>query len=134
MAKALGVAVVPYSPTGGGLLTGKYAAGVRPEGARFATNRMYQTRYADEAYWSAAEAFVKLAKELGYKPATLAVAWVAAHPAVTSVILGARSVEQLEDTLAAAGRGAQRGDLRARGRADAHAPAGHRPQRGARQD
>jgi len=102
MAQALGLAVVPYSPTAGGMLTGKYAGGVRPEGARFATNKMYQARYAESSYWAAADAFGALASELGHKPATLAVAWVAAHPAVTSVLLGARTAEQLGDTLAAA--------------------------------
>jgi aryl-alcohol dehydrogenase-like predicted oxidoreductase len=102
MARALGVAAVPYSPTAGGLLTGKYRGGDKPEGARLATNKMYQTRYGDETYWTAAEAFTKLAAELGMKPPTLAVAWVAAHPAVTSVLLGARNAEQLGDTLAAA--------------------------------
>jgi aryl-alcohol dehydrogenase-like predicted oxidoreductase len=102
MAQALGLAVVPYSPTAGGLLTGKYAGGGRPEGARFATNEMYQRRYAEPSYWAAAEAFASLASRLGHKPATLAVAWAAAHPAGTSVLLGARSAEQLEDTLAAA--------------------------------
>jgi aryl-alcohol dehydrogenase-like predicted oxidoreductase len=101
MGRALGVAVVPYSPTAGGLLTGKYARGQRPEGARFATNKMYQARYADTSYWEAADAFTALASELGQKPATLAVAWVAAHPAVTSVLLGGRNAEQFVDTLAA---------------------------------
>src|SRR4051794_19856912 len=51
MAQALAVAVVPYSPTAGGLLTGKYRGGVRPDGTRLATNQMYQTRYGDAAYW-----------------------------------------------------------------------------------
>jgi aryl-alcohol dehydrogenase-like predicted oxidoreductase len=102
MAQALGVAVVPYSPTAGGLLTGKYTGGARPEGARFATNKMYQARYAEPSYWAVAEAFATLASQLGHKPATLAVAWTAAHPAVTSVLLGARTADQLEDTLAAA--------------------------------
>jgi aryl-alcohol dehydrogenase-like predicted oxidoreductase len=46
--------------------------------------------------------FVAIAHELGVHPATLAVAWVAAHPAVTAPLLGARSVEQLEPSLAAA--------------------------------
>ncbi len=102
MAQALGVAVVPYSPTAGGILTGKYRQGARPEGARLATNQMYQTRYRDPGYWDAADRFAALAAELGQPPATLAVAWVASHPAVTSVLLGARSVEQLDVTLAAA--------------------------------
>jgi aryl-alcohol dehydrogenase-like predicted oxidoreductase len=102
MAQALGLAVVPYSPTAGGLLTGKYAGGARPAGARFATDTMYQQRYRDPSHWAAADAFVAAARELGHRPATLAVAWAAAHPAVTSVLLGARTPEQLDDTLAAA--------------------------------
>jgi aryl-alcohol dehydrogenase-like predicted oxidoreductase len=102
MAQALGVAVVPYSPTAGGILTGKYRAGARPEGTRLATNQMYQTRYRDSGYWEAADRFAALAAELGQAPATLAVAWVAGQPAVSSVLLGARSVEQLDVTLAAA--------------------------------
>jgi aryl-alcohol dehydrogenase-like predicted oxidoreductase len=101
MAQGLGVAVVPYSPTAGGLLTGKYRGGARPEGARLATNQMYQTRYAETAYWTAADRFSALAGELGHAPATLAVAWTLAHPAVTSVLLGARSVAQLADSLKA---------------------------------
>ncbi len=102
MARALGVAIVPYSPTAGGLLTGKYRGGVRPDGTRLATNQMYQARYGDAGYWDAADRFAALAAELGHSPAALAVAWVAGHPDVTSVLLGARSVEQLDGTLAAA--------------------------------
>lgn len=102
MAQALGLAVVPYSPAAGGLLSGKYSGQARPEDSRFATNAMYQSRYGDPASWSAAEAFVKLAAELGQRPVTLAVAWVASHPAVSSVLMGARSAAQLEDALAAA--------------------------------
>jgi aryl-alcohol dehydrogenase-like predicted oxidoreductase len=102
MAGALGLAVVPYGPTAGGLLTGKYAGRARTDDTRFAANETYQERYRDASNWAAAEAFAKLAAELGHKPAALAVAWVASHPHVTSVLLGARRVEQLDDTLGAA--------------------------------
>lgn len=102
MARALGLAVVPYGPTAGGLLTGKYAGGARPERARLTGDSLYQTRYADSSYWAVADSFAALAAELGHRPATLAVGWVASHPAVTSVLLGARSLDQLNDTLAAA--------------------------------
>src|SRR6185436_6080483 len=88
MAQGLGLACVPYSPLAGGMLSGKYAGGASPAGARFTYNKMYQTRYADQAYWSASEEFGALARELGHAPATLAVAWVASHPGVTSVLLG----------------------------------------------
>jgi aryl-alcohol dehydrogenase-like predicted oxidoreductase len=102
MASALGISVVPYSPTGGGLLTGKYGADKRPSQGRLVDWKMYQTRYADAAYYDIAEKFSALAAELGHHPATLAVAWVASHPAVTSVLIGARNTEQLAPSLAAA--------------------------------
>ncbi|MCA9678637.1 MAG: aldo/keto reductase, partial [Myxococcales bacterium] len=102
MAQALRVAVIPYSPLGGGLLTGKYGVDRRPDAGRLVGNPMYQTRYGDPAVYEAADRMVALAGELGVAPATLAVAWVASHPGVTSVLLGARSVAQLEPSLAAA--------------------------------
>lgn len=102
MAEALGIAVVAYGPTAGGLLTGKYAGHLRPDGTRFGTDTMYQARYEDAANWAAADSFRGLASELGHCPATLAIAWVASHPAVSSVLLGVRNVAQLEENLAAA--------------------------------
>jgi aryl-alcohol dehydrogenase-like predicted oxidoreductase len=101
MAQALGLAVIPYSPTGGGLLTGKYAPGRKPDAGRLLDNKMYATRYADPGYVAIAEQFTQLAGELGHAPATLAVAWAASHPGVTSVLVGGRNVEQLAVTLAA---------------------------------
>jgi aryl-alcohol dehydrogenase-like predicted oxidoreductase len=101
MAQALGLAIVPYSPLAGGMLTGKYAGGARPAGARLSTNAMYQTRCAEAAYWAAADSFAAIARELGVDPAALGVAWVGAHPAVTSVLLGARSPEQLRAAIGA---------------------------------
>ncbi len=102
MAASEGLGVICYSPTGGGLLTGKYGAGRRPSAGRLVDNKMYQTRYADEANYQAADRFVALARERQIEPVALAVAWVASHPAVTSVLLGARTPEQLEPALAAA--------------------------------
>lgn len=101
MAEALGVGVIPYSPTGGGLLTGKYGPGRAPARGRLLDTRMYQVRYADPAYYDIAERFTALAAELGHHPATLAVAWVASHPAVTSVLVGGRDAEQLAPAFAA---------------------------------
>jgi aryl-alcohol dehydrogenase-like predicted oxidoreductase len=101
MAQQLGLAVIPYSPTGGGLLTGKYSTDQRPQSARLVDNKMYAVRYADPAYLEIAGRFSAIAAELGHAPATLAVAWVAAHPAVTSVLIGGRNVDQLAPTLAA---------------------------------
>ena len=93
--------VISYSPLGGGLLSGKYGRERRPEQGRLTSNRMYQARYADGWMMEAAESFTQFALERGYEPAGLAVAWAAAHPAVTAPILGARSVAQLEGSLKA---------------------------------
>jgi aryl-alcohol dehydrogenase-like predicted oxidoreductase len=101
MAAALGVGVIAYSPTGGGLFTGKYGAGRTPASGRLVENKMYRTRYGDPELYALADRFGALAAELGHAPATLAVAWAASHPAMTSVIVGGRSVEQLRETLAA---------------------------------
>jgi aryl-alcohol dehydrogenase-like predicted oxidoreductase len=101
MAQSLGLAVIPYSPTGGGLLTGKYNAEQKPQSARLVENKMYTARYADPTYLAIAGRFTALAAELGHHPAALAVAWAASHPGVTSVLIGGRNVEQLAPTLAA---------------------------------
>ena len=99
MAAAEGLAVFPYSPLGGGLLTGKYGETRRPEGGRLQANPMYATRYESEAYYRTAERFTELAQERGVHPVSLAVAWVGAHPAVTAPLLGARNLAQLEPAL-----------------------------------
>lgn len=94
--------VITYSPLGGGLLTGKYSTAERSGQGRLATNRNYALRYGDEIYYKIAEDFGAYAQKVGVNPATLAVAWVKANPAVTAAIIGARSVDQLEASLAAA--------------------------------
>jgi aryl-alcohol dehydrogenase-like predicted oxidoreductase len=99
MAEAERLGIICYGPTAGGLLTGKYGAGRRPDTGRLVDSKMYSTRYADESNYAAAERFTALARERGFEPVALAVAWVAAHPAVTSVLLGARTVAQLDPTL-----------------------------------
>jgi aryl-alcohol dehydrogenase-like predicted oxidoreductase len=101
MAQSLGIAVIPYSPTGGGLLTGKYAPDRRPERGRLLDTQMYTVRYSDPRYLAIAGQFSVLAAELGHHPATLSVAWAASHPGVTSVLIGGRNPEQLAPTLAA---------------------------------
>jgi len=97
-----GLGVISYSPLGGGLLTGKYTPDRRPDSGRLIDNAMYKTRYGDAAHFVTAERLTAFAREHGVHPATLAVAWVARHPAVTAPIIGARNVEQLEASLAAA--------------------------------
>jgi aryl-alcohol dehydrogenase-like predicted oxidoreductase len=101
MARSLGLAVIPYSPTGGGLLTGKYGADRKPERGRLIDTKMYTVRYADPSYLTIAGQLTQLAAELGHAPTTLAVAWAASHPGVTSVLIGGRNPEQLAPALAA---------------------------------
>jgi aryl-alcohol dehydrogenase-like predicted oxidoreductase len=102
MAHASGLGVFPYSPLGGGLLSGKYGVGARPGGGRLVDNAMYQVRYGDSGNFELAERFTALARERGHHPVSLAVAWAAHHPAVTAPLIGARNLEQLEPALAAA--------------------------------
>ncbi len=95
------LAVIPYNPLGAGLLTGKYmAAGAQ---GRLALDASYAKRYGPEWMGESAARFVEWARGRGLDPVTVAVAWVAAHPAVTCPILGARNAEQLGASLAAAG-------------------------------
>jgi aryl-alcohol dehydrogenase-like predicted oxidoreductase len=101
-AKSEGLGVLPYSPLGGGLLTGKFGPNARPEAARIVQNRMYAARFADPSHFALAERFTELASSFAVHPVTLAVAWVKTHEAVTSPLLGARSVAQLAPALAAA--------------------------------
>ena len=94
-----GIRVIPYSPLGGGLLTGKYASG---ETGRLTIDERYATRYGPAVMHQAAADLTALAAEIGTHPATLAVAWVAAHPARPSPIISAHAVGQLAPSLAAA--------------------------------
>jgi len=100
------LAVIPYNPLAGGLLTGKHKrAAPPPEGSRFAlgtAGKMYSERYWQEREFATVDAFVGLARAAGVEPATLAVAWVLAHPAVTSPLIGASRPEQLTASIAAA--------------------------------
>ncbi|MDY6846634.1 MAG: aldo/keto reductase [Chloroflexota bacterium] len=99
LAMSEGLGVIPYSPLGGGLLTGKYGPDKKPEKGRIVSNKMYSVRYGEDWMLKAAAEFSELAKSLGVAPATLAVRWVGEHPAVTAPIIGARNLEQLEESL-----------------------------------
>jgi aryl-alcohol dehydrogenase-like predicted oxidoreductase len=99
LAASEGLGVMPYSPLGGGLLTGKYRAG---GAGRLTADARYAARYGPGWMHETAAALAGLAEARGVSPASLAVAWAAAHPAVTAPIIGARTVEQLWPSLAAA--------------------------------
>lgn len=101
LAEAENMGVITYSPLGGGLLTGKYAGGKKPEQGRLVEQKNYEKRYADAAYFETADRFAQYAKDKGHHPASLAVSWVMSHPGVTAPIIGARNLEQLEPSLGA---------------------------------
>lgn len=101
-----GIGVIPYNPIAGGLLSGKHRPDAGPtEGTRFTLGTAgprYQDRYWNEGAFATVDAIRPLAEEAGISMVRLAVAWVLAHPAVTSPIVGASRPDQLDDSLAAA--------------------------------
>ncbi|WP_284646489.1 aldo/keto reductase [Paenibacillus silviterrae] len=101
MAKAEQIGVITYSPLGGGLLSGKYGIGHKPEKGRLVEQKMYSVRYGDTLNFEVADRFTAYAAEKEVHPATLAIAWTMSHPGVTAPVIGARSLEQLEPSLAA---------------------------------
>ncbi|WPP44606.1 NADP(H)-dependent aldo-keto reductase [Pseudomonas sp. AN-1] len=93
------VGLLAYSPLAFGLLSGKYENGARPERARLTLFERFQ-RYNNPQARQAASAYVALAREHGVDPAQLALAWVTSRPFVTSNIIGATSLEQLDSNIA----------------------------------
>lgn len=101
MAASEQVGVMAYSPLGAGLLTGKYGPDRAPDKGRIRDNDMYRSRYGERWMFEVAAEFTKFAEKRKAHPVSLAVAWVASHPAVTTAIIGGRNVDQLKDSLAA---------------------------------
>jgi aryl-alcohol dehydrogenase (NADP+) len=100
-----GLAVIAYNPLAGGLLTGKHQRdALPPAGSRFTlgtAGKTYVQRYWKEREFDTVNAVARLAADSGVEPATLAVAWVLAHPAVTAPLVGASRPEQLKASIAA---------------------------------
>ena len=102
------IGILPWSPLGGGWLTGKYRRDTEPTGAsRLGDDpergmEAYAPRNAQERTWRVIDAVRQVAKRSGMAMSQVALAWVAGRPAVTSVILGARTLDQLEDNVGAA--------------------------------
>ncbi len=107
--RANGLGLLPWSPLGGGWRTGKYSRDQRPSG----TTRLgedpdrgveaYDARAAGERTWAVVDAVRSVAEGRGVPMGQVALAWLHDRPAVSSVILGARTTDQLRDNLAAAG-------------------------------
>ena len=99
----LNIGICPWSPLGSGLLTGKYSRDGSGDG------RLQATRDADnpvfdkftERNWTVAEALVEVSEQLDRPPAQVALNWITKRPGVTSTIIGATKLSQLEDNLAA---------------------------------
>ena len=98
MCAEMNIKVASYSPLGGGLLTGKYAFGGT---GRLSENHRYATRYGQDYMHDAAKGLTQLGQDIGLHPATLAVAWAGRHWSNPIPIISARSVSQLNPSLAA---------------------------------
>lgn len=101
MAQTYGIAIIPWSPTAGGLLTGKYRRGEPPPAdSRYDAFWKSPNLFTDAAF-DVVEVVQAIAAEKGCTPAQLALAWVIQQPGITSAIIGPRTLEQLEDSLGA---------------------------------
>ncbi len=103
------VSLLPYSPIGGGVLSGKYNGGEVPANSRFADyqsatefrQRAMAERFVNKGTLASTERYMEIARNAGMSPVTLATAWSMQHDFVASTIIGARTADQLEESLAA---------------------------------
>jgi aryl-alcohol dehydrogenase-like predicted oxidoreductase len=95
MAQKLGMGVTPWSPLGSGILTGKYTRDAKPTEGRASSGWINIT----EKQYEIIDALVAVAEKVGASPAQVALKWVQERPGVTSTIIGARTMEQLESNL-----------------------------------
>ncbi|MGJ9371851.1 aldo/keto reductase [Nesterenkonia sp. CF4.4] len=102
-----GIGLLPWSPLGGGWLSGKYRRDEAPTGStRLGENpergmEAWEKRNADDRTWRILDTVSAVAEEQDASPSQVSLAWLKAQPAVTSVILGVRTLEQLRDNMAA---------------------------------
>jgi aryl-alcohol dehydrogenase-like predicted oxidoreductase len=103
------VSLIPYSPIAGGVLSGKYQNGAKPDGARFTKyleagerQQAMARRFINPKSIASTEAFMEIAQGIGVSVTTLAVAWSKQHDFVASTIVGATTPEQCDDIFAAA--------------------------------
>lgn len=107
LAREEGIAVIPFNPLAGGLLSGKYRFDDKPTEGRFSTELgqqfrdLYHERYWHQQQFESVEHMKTLAGEIGEPLPKVAIAWVLANPTITSAILGASRPDQLTDTLGA---------------------------------
>jgi len=100
--REFGLGTMVYNPLAGGLLTGKHRKDAEPDkNTRFDLKAMYRGRYWHERLFNATEQLRAIAAEAGLSPIELSFQWILAQEDITCVILGASSVQQLEQNLAA---------------------------------
>ncbi len=105
LCREFNLGVMVYNPLAGGLLTGKHRQGAPPaDGTRFALKEMYRDRYWHERLFDATQRLRDVADRAGLSLIELSLEWALAQPDVTCLILGASSVRQLEENLAACRR------------------------------
>ncbi len=113
-----GIAVIPYNPLAGGLLSGKHSPeGAPPQGSRFTLGRagaMYQARYWHDREFETIETLKGVAAEAGMSLVAMAVRWVLSNPAITAPIIGASRPGQLVDSLAAGEAGPLPAELKSK--------------------
>jgi len=102
VAQTYGYGIIPWSPLAGGMLSGKYAQDKKaPRGSRFEKGAARNGQAISEEAWAAIEGVRELAEAKSCKMDAFALAWCLKHPAVTSPIIGPRTMQQLEDNLKA---------------------------------
>ena len=103
------MSLLPYSPIGGGMLSGKYNADKIPEHSRFGEylqlenprQRAMADRFLNKGTLDSTARYIEIAREAGMSPTTLAVAWSMNFDFVASTIIGARTADQLDESFAA---------------------------------
>jgi aryl-alcohol dehydrogenase-like predicted oxidoreductase len=94
-----GVGIIPYFPLAGGILTGKYAStDAGPAGSRVETDPNFK-KFLDDERIDLGQKVSELARQLDCSPSSLSISWLMSRPAVTTVIVGATRIEQLEENL-----------------------------------
>ena len=102
MCRTYGLGVASWSPLAGGVLTGKYERDeTPPAGTRAGDYARFAERYLEAAAFDVVDEVVAVAAAVGATPAQVALAWLLHHPDVTAPIVGARTVDQLEEDLGA---------------------------------
>jgi aryl-alcohol dehydrogenase-like predicted oxidoreductase len=101
--RQFGLGILPWGPLASGFLSGKYAKNrPPPSGVRLERWKDRLSEFDNDRSWRILDAVIGMAREKGAAPSAVSLAWLLAKPMVTSVIIGARSTEQLEDNLKAA--------------------------------